>query len=61
MEPFVEEGRLLPRSFETISECIDDFVVIEGNSGPDVTIQGMNYPLAKNPKVLNFLKHHNIR
>lgn len=39
----------------------DGFVVIEGNSGPDVTIQGMNFPLAKNPQVLNFLKHNNIR
>ena len=32
MEPFVEEGRLLPRSAETISECIDDFVVIENEN-----------------------------
>jgi len=29
MEPFVEEGRLLTRSLETINNCVDDFVVIE--------------------------------
>ena len=32
MEPFIEEGRLLPRSAETISECIDDFVIIENEN-----------------------------
>ncbi len=32
MEPFIEEGRLLPRSAETISECEDDFVVIENEN-----------------------------
>lgn len=39
----------------------DGFVVIEGNTGPDTKIQGLNYPLAKNTKVLNFLKYHKIR
>ena len=39
----------------------EGFVVIEGNSGPDTKIQGLNYPLAKNPKVLDFLKYHKIR
>ena len=29
MQPFVEEGRLLARSYETIESCIDDFVCIE--------------------------------
>lgn len=29
MKPFVDEGRLLPRSFETINNSIDDFVIIE--------------------------------
>ena len=29
MKPFVDEGRLLPRSFETINNSIDDFIVIE--------------------------------
>jgi len=29
MQPFVEEGRLLERSHETIDSCIDDFVCIE--------------------------------
>ena len=29
---YIEEGRLLPRSAETISECIDDFVVIENEN-----------------------------
>ena len=29
MGPFVEEGRLLTRSLETINNCVDDFVVIE--------------------------------
>jgi len=28
MKPFVDEGRLLPRSFETINNSIDDFIVI---------------------------------
>ena len=32
MEPFVTEGRLLPRSFETINDNIDDFVVIENEN-----------------------------
>ena len=32
MEPFVDEGRLLPRSFETINNSIDDFVVIENEN-----------------------------
>ncbi len=39
----------------------DGFTVIEGNTGPDTKIQGLDYPLAKNPKVLDFLKHHRIR
>jgi N-acetylglutamate synthase-like GNAT family acetyltransferase len=29
MQPFVEEGRLLERSYETIDSSIDDFVCIE--------------------------------
>ena len=29
MQPFVEEGRLLERSYENIDSCIDDFVYIE--------------------------------
>ncbi len=29
MQPFVEEGRLLERSYETINNNIDDFIVIE--------------------------------
>jgi len=29
MQPFVEEGRLLERSYKTIDSCIDDFVCIE--------------------------------
>ena len=29
MQPFVEEGRLLERSYENIDSCIDDFVCIE--------------------------------
>ncbi|MDB4847326.1 GNAT family N-acetyltransferase [Candidatus Pseudothioglobus singularis] len=29
MQPFVEEGRLLERSYEKIDSCIDDFVCIE--------------------------------
>ncbi|MDC0470194.1 GNAT family N-acetyltransferase [Candidatus Pseudothioglobus singularis] len=29
MQPFVEEDRLLERSYETIDSCIDDFVCIE--------------------------------
>ena len=32
MKPFVDEGRLLPRSFETINNCIDDFIVIENEN-----------------------------
>ena len=32
MQPFVEEGRLLERSYETIGSCIDDFVCIEKNN-----------------------------
>ena len=32
MEPFVDEGRLLPRSFETINNSIDDFVIIENEN-----------------------------
>jgi len=39
----------------------DSFVVIEGNNGPDLFMQGLNYPLAKNPDVLEFLKHYKIR
>jgi len=38
-----------------------DFTVIEGNSGPDMTIQGLNYPLAKDTRVLNFLKQNKVR
>ena len=29
MQPFVEEGRLLERSYEAIDSCIDEFVCIE--------------------------------
>lgn len=32
MKPFVDEGRLLPRSFETINNSIDDFVIIENEN-----------------------------
>ena len=32
MEPFIKEGRLLPRSLETINNCVDDFVVIENEN-----------------------------
>jgi len=32
MKPFVDEGRLLPRSFETINNSIDDFIVIENEN-----------------------------
>ena len=32
MQPFVEEGRLLERSYETILNNIDDFVIIENNN-----------------------------
>ena len=32
MQPFVEEGRLLERSYETINNSIDDFVVIENHN-----------------------------
>ena len=32
MKPFVDEGRLLPRSFETINNRIDDFIVIENEN-----------------------------
>ena len=28
MQPFIEEGRLLERSYEHLSECLDDFVVV---------------------------------
>ena len=28
MQPFVEEGRLLERSYEYLSDCLDDFVFI---------------------------------
>ena len=39
----------------------EGFAVIEGNTGPDIKIQGLNYPLAKNEHVLNFLKYYKIR
>ncbi len=39
----------------------DSFVVIEGNNGPDLYFQGADYPLAKNPEVLKFLKHFKLR
>jgi len=32
MQPFVEEGRLLERSYETINNSINDFVFIEKDS-----------------------------
>ena len=32
MKPFEDEGRLLPRSFETINNSIDDFIVIENEN-----------------------------
>ena len=32
MQPFVEEGRLLERSYATINNSIDDFVVIENHN-----------------------------
>ena len=28
MQPFVEEGRLLERSYEYLSDCLDDFVIV---------------------------------
>ena len=31
MQPFVDEGRLLQRSYESINEEIDDFIFIENN------------------------------
>ncbi len=32
MQPFVEEGRLLERSYKTINNSIDDFIVIENHN-----------------------------
>ena len=32
MKPFVDDGRLLPRSFETINNSINDFIVIENEN-----------------------------
>ena len=31
MQPFIDEGRLLERSYESINEEIDDFIFIENN------------------------------
>lgn len=31
IEPFVEQGRILPRTYEQISENIDDFVFLQKN------------------------------
>ena len=28
MQPFVEEGRLLERNYEYLSDCLDDFVIV---------------------------------
>lgn len=39
----------------------DDFVVIEGNNGPDLFFQGIATPLAKCEKVKSFLKCYKIR
>ncbi len=38
-----------------------DFVIIEGNNGPDLFFQGITTPLAKSEEVLSFLKHYKIR
>jgi len=39
----------------------NDYVVIEGNNGPDLFFQGISIPLAKNENVLDFLKYYKIR
>lgn len=39
----------------------DDFVVLEGNNGPDFTQQGLEYPIAIDNEVLAFLKAVNVR
>lgn len=39
----------------------EDFVVIEGNNGPDLFIQGISTPLAKYDNVKSFLKCYKIR
>ena len=39
----------------------DSFVVIEGNNGPDLYMQGASYPFAKIPEVKKFLKQYHIR
>ena len=39
----------------------DSFIVIEGNNGPDIYFQGLDYPLAKNEDVVKFLKGYKIR
>jgi len=38
-----------------------DFVVLEGNNGPDFTQQGIENPIALDREVLNFLKTFHIR
>lgn len=39
----------------------DDFVVLEGNNGPDFTQQGEEYPLAIDKEVASFLKSVKVR
>ena len=39
----------------------DDFVILEGNNGPDFTQQGLEDPIAFDNEVLAFLKAVNIR
>ena len=39
----------------------DDFIVLEGNNGPDFTQQGSEYPIATDKEVLDFLISVKVR
>lgn len=38
----------------------NDFIVLEGNNGPDIKLHQVHYPLLKDPRVKAFYKYYNV-
>ena len=62
---FIKTAKLISTFIKVVGWDIiltdDSFVVIEGNNSPDLTVQGRDYPMAKNIETREFLKYFGIR
>lgn len=62
---FIKTAKLISPFIKVVGWDIiitdDSFVVIEGNNGPNLTVQGRDYPMAKNIETREFLEYFGIR